>query len=89
MEGREDDLDIVKIVRLGARKEKDSLLKCRPLRFSVNNMETKGKLLKASMAPRSCDGELFNTIYYTPDLTQKQRSKAFKLGERAQNDRLG
>ena len=89
IEDREDDEDIVKIVRLGARKEKDRLIKSRPLRFSVNNKETKWKLLKASMALRSCDDELFNTIYMTPDLTQKQRDEAFKLGEKAQNDRLG
>ena len=89
MEDCEDDEDIVKIVRLGARKEKDRSIKCRPLRFSVDNMETKWKLLKASMALRSCDDELFNTIYYTPEITQKQGDEAFKLGEKAQNDRLG
>ena len=58
---------IKKIVRLGARKEKDSTLKCRLLRFSVNNMEAKEKLLKASMALRSCGDEFFNNIYITPD----------------------
>ena len=71
-----------KIARLGARKEKDSTLKCRPLRFSVNNMATKGKLLKASMALRSCGDELFNNIYFTPDLAEKQRDEAFKLRQK-------
>ena len=42
-------------------------------------METKGKSLKASMALRSCDDELFNNIYFTSDLTEKQRDETFKL----------
>ena len=52
-------------------------------------METKWKLFKASMALRSCDDELLDTKNFTPDLTQKQRDEAFKLGEKAHNDRLG
>ena len=31
------------------------------------------------MALRSCDDELFNNIYFTPDLTEKQTDEAFKL----------
>ena len=55
--------------------------KFRPLRFSVNNLQTKGKLLKASIALRLCEDELFSNIYFTPDLTQKQREEAFQLRE--------
>lgn len=56
-------------------------LKCSPLRFTVSNLEMERQLLKASMALRKSEDDLFSNIYLTPDLTQKQREEAFKLRE--------
>ena len=52
-----------------------------PLRFTVNNFEMKGKLLKASMNLRKSENDIFNNIYFTPDLTKRQREEAFQLRE--------
>ena len=47
----------------------------------MSNLEMKRQLLKASMALRKSEDDLFSNIYLTPDLTQKQREEAFKLRE--------
>ena len=73
--------EIIKPVRLGTWKESNGTLKCRPLRFTVSNLEMKRQLLKASMALIKSEDDLFSNIDLTPDLTQKQREEAFKLRE--------
>ena len=72
------DEDIIKPVRLGKRTEtRDQSTKCRPLRFSVPSFQIKRELLKASMALRESDDEIFNNIYFTPHLTKSHRAEAF------------
>lgn len=74
-------IEIIKPVRLGARKDSNGTLKCRPLRFTVGTLEMKRQLIKAGMALRKSEDDLFSNIYLTPDLTKKQREESFKLRE--------
>ena len=48
MEVDTDEITIDKLVRLGRSDSKNGAIKCRPLRFTVNNFEHKRQILKAS-----------------------------------------
>ena len=67
-------------MRLGRSDSKNGTIKCRPLRFTVNNFEHKRQILKASSLLRnSPSDDVFSNVYFTPDLTKNQRKVAYEL----------
>ena len=80
MEVDTDEITIDKLVRLGRSDSKNGAIKCRPLRFTVNNFEHKRQILKASSLLRnSPTDDVFSNVYFTPDLTKNQRKVAYEL----------
>ena len=75
-----DVITVNKLVRLGRRENNlDGTVKCRPLRFTVDVFDQKRQILKANSLLRNCENDIFNNIYFTPDLTKIQRKRAFDL----------
>ena len=80
MEVDTDEITINKLVRLGRSDSTNGAIKCRPLRFTVNNFEHKRQILKASSLLRnSPTDDVFSNVYFTPDLTKNQRKVAYEL----------
>ena len=73
-------ITVNKLVRIGRREiNSDGTVKCRLLRFTVDVFDQKRQILKANSLLRSCENDIFSTIYFTPDLTKIQRKRAFDL----------
>ena len=73
-------ITVNKLVRLGKREvSPDGIIKCLPLRFTVDLFDYKRHTLKAHSILRSCEYTIFSNIYFTPDLTKNQRRKAYEL----------
>ena len=71
------DIDVENVFRLGAFSRDQQ--RTRPVRFTVQNMEGKRRVLSASKNLKNVEG--YSNIYFTPDLTRSQRETAFKLRE--------
>ena len=87
-----DVIKVNKLVRLGKREIRadGTVNKCRPLRFTVEMFDHKRQILKANSLLRSCTDNIFNNIYFTPDLTKNQRKQAFELrSERRKREEKG
>ena len=69
-----DVITVNKLVRLG-RKESNS----DGTGFTVDVFDHKRQILKANSLLRSCEHDIFNNIYFTPDLAKIQRKRAFDL----------
>ena len=77
-----DEIEVIKPVRVGRREIiSGEITKKRPLRFTVKTFESKRSIMKANTYLRQSKDEIFRNIYFTPDLTKKQREEAFKLRE--------
>ena len=71
------NIDINQVARLGnLSKER---INPRPIRFTVNNMEDKHRVLNASKGLKN--NIRFSNVYFSPDLTNGQRKAAFLLRE--------
>ena len=78
-----NDIEIIKPVRVGRREILNGeITKKRPLRFTVKTFESKRSIMRANTFLRQSKDEIFGNIYFTPDLTKKQREEAFRLRER-------
>ena len=77
-----DQIFNVKPVRIGERKPG----RCRPLRLTIDSVESKKKVLEAArMKMKNSNDEMTRNVYFHPDLTRKQRQEAF---ERREAERL-
>ena len=67
-----------KPIRIGIRNPG----KCRPLRLTVDSVDSKKKIIEAArLKVKNCDDELVKNVYFHPDLTKKQRNEAFARRE--------
>ena len=74
--------EIMNPKRIGRREVVNGgKVKKRPLRFTVKRFDSKRKVMTGNLLLRKSKDDLFNKIYFTPDLTKKQREEAFKLRE--------
>ena len=71
------DIDILQVIRLGnvSRERRNP----RPIRFTVQTMSDKQRVLNASKA--LINNERFSNLYFSPDLTNGQTKAAFLLRE--------
>lgn len=74
------ETEVIKPIRVGRRQIVNGAIKNkRPLRFTVKDFSAKRNILKANTYLRESKDEIFSVIYFTPDLTKKQREEAFEL----------
>ncbi|MEW8548754.1 MAG: hypothetical protein AB2693_35075 [Candidatus Thiodiazotropha sp.] len=73
----DSSIEITELVRLGKRGNESN--RPRPLRFRVQDLESKNILLRAGKYLRNSSDESVKDIYITPDLTKNQRDEAYKL----------
>ena len=69
------DVDIENVFRLGTFSRDGQ--RTRPVKFTVQNVEDKRRVLGASKNLKNVPG--YSYIYFTPDLTRSQRQTAFEL----------
>ena len=69
------DVDIENVFRLGTFSRDGQ--RTRPVKFTVQNVEDKRRVLGASKNLKNVPG--YSNIYFTPDLTRGQRQTAFEL----------
>ena len=79
----EKQIQLDNLIRLGKRPidSDESQTRHRPLRFKVKTFESKREILQANSVLKDHEDEEKRKIFNTPDLTQKQREKSFKLRE--------